>query len=229
MDKKDLLKLPLEEKESLSRKLIHESAEKFNNNIGILFSGDRDSTMLLHCVMTVFDGRIPWKVFKTETGVEFPEVKEFTAEISGKWGFELITLRNDEALKTIEIAKDKTECCRLLKEVPLNKAVVDYSLSAMMNSERWNEREPEPNKDFFTANESPAFTIVQPILHFKELDIWAYIKKYNIPYCNLYKKGIRTIDCKPCTKSPGFNRSGRSEGTGDKTEVMSRLKSLGYL
>lgn len=204
----------MEEKEALSRKLIQESAEKFNNNIGILFSGDRDSTVLLHCVMSAFDSKIPWKVFKIETGLEFPEVKEFTDDLAGKWNFELITLRNYEALSAIEPAKDKTECCRLLKEVPLNKAVGDYGLSALLSAERWNNCKAE---------------IIQPIQHFKELEIWAYIRKYNIPYCNLYKKGVRTIDCKPCTKSPGFNKSGRSEGAGDKTEVMSRLKSLGYL
>lgn len=204
----------MEEKEASSRKLIQESADKFNNNIGILFSGDRDSTMLLHCVMTAFDGRIPWKVFNIETGAEFPEVKEFINKLAGKWDFELIKLRNDEAIKTIEIAKDKNECCRLLKEVPLNKAVEEYGLSAVMSTEKWNNCKAE---------------IVQPVLHFKELEIWAYIKNYNIPYCNLYKKGVRTIDCKPCTKSPGFSKSGRSEGAGDKTEVMSRLKSLGYL
>ncbi len=223
-----LTEIPLEEKERYSKKIIQEAYEKFGNEIAIAFSGGKDSTTLLHLVKTSFDGKIPWKVFTLDTSAEFREIKEFTHRIAIEWNFELIILRNEDALKRIEIAKDKTQCCYLLKAVPINKAIVDYGLKALMTAVRWDEQEARVNEEFFSQRENPSHIRVHPILHFREIDIWAYIKKYNIPYCELYRKGYRSIDCEPCTRpygGEGGERGGRDQ---DKEEVMRRLRAMGY-
>lgn len=227
MDKK-LVEMSLDDKEAYSKKVILEANEKYGKNIAVAFSGGKDSTTLLHLIKTAFDGKIPWKVFTLDTSAEFKEITEFTHRMAEEWNFELITLRNDEALKTIEIAKDKAECCYHLKAVPINKAIVDYGLNALVTAVRWDEQEARINEEFFTQRESPPHMRIQPILHFREIDIWAYIKKYHIPYCELYKKGYRSIDCEPCTRphgSEGAERGGRDH---DKEEVMKRLRAMGY-
>ncbi len=227
MDKK-LMEMLLEEKEAYTKKIIIEAYERFGNDIAIAFSGGKDSTTLLHLVKTAFDGRIPWKVFTLDTSVEFEEIKQFVHRMANEWEFELITLRNDEALKSIEIAKDKTECCYLLKAVPINNAIKDYGLKALMTAVRWDEQEARINEEFFTLRENPPHIRVQPILHFREVDIWAYIKKYNIPYCELYKKGYRSIDCEPCTRIHGAGGAERGGRDQDKEEAMRRLRAMGY-
>ncbi|MBM4137659.1 MAG: phosphoadenosine phosphosulfate reductase family protein [Nitrospira sp.] len=227
MDKK-LMGMSLEEKEVYSKKVILDTKEKYGNNIAIAFSGGKDSTTLLHLVKTAFNGIIPWKVFTLDTSAEFKEIINFVHRIEKEWGFELIALRNDDALKTIEIAKDKAECCYLLKAVPINNAIKNYGLKALMTAVRWDEQEARINEEFFTQRENPPHMRVQPILHFKEFDIWSYIKKYNIPYCELYKKGYRSIDCEPCTRQHGPGGAERGGRDQDKEEVMRRLRAMGY-
>lgn len=227
MDNK-LIEMPIEDKEAYSKKIILQADEKYGKDVAIAFSGGKDSTTLLHLVKTAFNGRIPWKVFTLDTGVEFKEIKEFTHRMSAEWNFELITLRNNEALKTIEIAKDKAECCYLLKALPINNAIKDYGLKALITAVRWDEQESRINEEFFTQRDNPSHMRVQPILNFKEIDIWTYIKKYNVPYCELYRKGYRSLDCEPCTRlhgSAGAERGGRDQ---DKEEVMRRLRAMGY-
>ncbi|MFN3740905.1 MAG: phosphoadenosine phosphosulfate reductase family protein [Thermodesulfovibrionales bacterium] len=223
-----LMEMPLQEKEAHSKKIILEAYERYGNDIAIAFSGGKDSTTLLHLVKTSFNDIIPWKVFTLDTGAEFKEIREFTHRIAEEWNFELVSLRNNEALRTIEIAKDKAECCYLLKAVPINKAIVDYGLKALMTAVRWDEQEARINEEFFTQRENPSHMRVQPILHFKEIDIWAYIKKYNIPYCELYRKGYRSIDCEPCTRKQGPGGTERGGRDQNKEEVMKRLRAMGY-
>jgi phosphoadenosine phosphosulfate reductase len=227
MDSK-LIAMPLHEKEAFGRKTILEAKDRYDGDVGVAFSGGKDSTTLLHLIKTVFDGRIPWKVFTLDTSVEFKEIREFTHRMAEEWNFELVSLRNDEALKTIEIAKNKEECCYLLKAVPINSAIVDYGLKALMTAVRWDEQSARINEQFFTQRENPSHMRVQPILHFKEIDIWTYIKKYNIPYCELYRKGYRSIDCEPCTRPHGSASSERGGRDQDKEEVMRRLRAMGY-
>ena len=69
---------------------------------------------------------------------------------------------------------------------------------------------------------------IHPILHFREIDIWSYIRKYNVPYCELYHKGYRSLGCMPCTKlssAEGPERAGCDQA---KEEIMQRLRDLGY-
>jgi phosphoadenosine phosphosulfate reductase len=228
MDRDDLLNLSLEKKVTLSHKIIAEAIEKFSTNLAIAFSGGKDSTTLLHLTQTAFNGRIPWKVFTLATGAEFSEITQFVQQMAADWNFELITLSNTAAIKTIEHGKDPVQCCYLLKAVPIMEAIKQYNLRALMVAVRWDEQEARINEDFFTQRNNPLHVRVQPLLHFREIDIWAYIKKHNLPYCQLYRQGYRSLDCEPCTRPHGFQgveRGGRRQG---KEEVMRQLREAGY-
>lgn len=94
---------------------------------------------------------------------------------------------------------------------------------------------------------------IHPLLHWTELDVWKYIKKYNLPVNPLYfskgGKRYRSLGCMPCTypidskasnideiieeleknlKSDDFieERSGRNL---DKEKIQRRLRALGYM
>jgi len=65
-----------------------------------------------------------------------------------------------------------------------------------------------------------------PILHFRETDIWSYIRKYDLPFCELYRQGYRSLDCAPCTgRGGGSERGARAK---DKEAAMQRLREMGY-
>jgi phosphoadenosine phosphosulfate reductase len=224
---KEFVRMPLERKEEYSKEIIREAYEKFGSHVAIAFSGGKDSTTLLHLVRTIFNGEIPWKVFTLDTGAEFKEIKEFMRKLAGEWGFNLIFLRNNDIPDTISPSQDKAECCYARKVIPVNTAIVDHNLKALMTAVRWDEQPARVGEQFFAPKENPPHVRVQPILHFRELDIWSYIKKHSVPYCKLYKMGYRSIDCEPCTSigRAGTEREGRDP---DKEKVMERLREAGY-
>lgn len=48
-------------------------------------------------------------------------------------------------------------------------------------------------------------TLVNPIIDWTDNDVWEFIHKFNIPYCELYDKGMKRLGCIGC---PMGNRNG---------------------
>ena len=109
---------------------------------------------------------------------------------------------------------------------------------------RWDEHPERAKETYFSPRIDPEHIRVHPMLHFTWLDVWQYIKQFNVPFNPLYLKGYTSLGCKPCTskvKKDGFRdideiiafikqgkakeRAGRDI---DKELVMERLRKLGY-
>ncbi len=226
MDKRRLYEWTLEGKEKESRKLLKDVIEKFGmEKVAVAWSGGKDSTTVLHLVKQEF-GEIKMPVVFIDTSVKFKEIYSFRNKIAQDWHLNLIVVKNEEALKTIKIAQNKEECCYLLKTLPLSEAIATYGWQALITAVRWDEQEARANETYIISKENPRHTRIHPILHFRELDIWAYIRKYNVPYCELYHKGYRSLGCETCTKiGTRAERTGRDQ---NKEEIMHRLRALGY-
>jgi len=69
--------LPLRLKIQLSKKRIQQFYEHFDGKVYVSFSGGKDSTVLLHLVRSIYP-EVP-AVF-IDTGLEYPEVKQFVKE-----------------------------------------------------------------------------------------------------------------------------------------------------
>jgi phosphoadenosine phosphosulfate reductase len=69
---------------------------------------------------------------------------------------------------------------------------------------------------------------VNPVEYFSDKDIWDYIKEFNPPYCSVYYKGYRNIDCIQCTLPPRERVNESVEAEQDKKEMAEKLRSLGY-
>jgi len=228
MDELRMNQWSLEEKEAESRKILREAIEKYGKDkIGVAWSGGKDSTTVLHLIKQEF-GEVPIPVVFIDTSVKFPEIYAFRDKLAKTWNLNLSIARNDEALKTIKIAEDKQECCYLLKTIPIRQTIETNGWQALITAVRWDEQEARRDEVYISPRVNPSHTRIQPILHFREIDIWSYIRKYNVPYCELYHKGYRSLGCMPCTRlgSPdGLERSGRDQS---KEEIMQRLRDLGY-
>ena len=42
---------------------------------------------------------------------------------------------------------------------------------------------------------------VNPLAHWSEAQVWAYVKEHALPYSPLYDRGYRSIGCAPCTRA----------------------------
>jgi sulfate adenylyltransferase subunit 2 len=91
---------------------------------------------------------------------------------------------------------------------------------------------------------------IHPILHWRELDVWEYIKREGMPIHPMYfaknGKRYRSLGCEPCTlpiESSAANvddivnelkttkiaeRSGRAQDK-EKVFTMQKLRALGYM
>jgi phosphoadenosine phosphosulfate reductase len=217
----------LYEKEKKSIEIINKAIEHYGiESIGVAWTGGKDSTTVLHLIKQAF-GYIPFKVINIDTTVDFPEIYEFINKIKNEWNIDLRVFKNEDASKFIQISKDHGECCYHLKTLPLNQAIVSLKIRALITALRWDEQEARSEEKYFSPREKPEHVRVQPILHFREVDIWQYIKKHNVPYCNLYNKDYRSLGCVPCTtiSTDSHERGGRAQ---NKEQIMAKLRELGY-
>ena len=126
----------------------------------------------------------------------------------------------------------------LMKTVAMNVFMENQGVMALSTAIRWDEQEARIEESFFSHRENPDHTRIHPILHFKERDIWNTIHQEKIPFCSLYYQGYRSLGAKGSTTKdsdvPAWEqdlehtteRAGRGQ---DKEQIMSQLRSLGYM
>ena len=218
----------------LSRKIdsaletIKEARRRFGEDIGVGFTGGKDSTVLLYLIKKAFNGIIPFKVINIDTGLEFKEIYAFIGRIKNEWALDLRVFSEKDSLMNIKADLSKEECCLKFKTVPLKKAVTDLKLKALMTGVRRDEHPARSDETFFSERDNPTHTRVHPILQFTEKDIWNFIRAEGIPYCGLYDEGYRSLDCEPCTGKSDMNGPERSGRSSEKDSIMDKLRSFGY-
>jgi phosphoadenosine phosphosulfate reductase len=105
----------------------------------------------------------------------------------------------------------RKSCCAARKVEPLNRALKD--LDAWMTGLRREQavtradvRKIEVDKDH------GGIVKINPLVDWSHEEVWAYIRKNNVPYNRLHKQGYPSIGCAPCTRAvePGEDlRAGR--------------------
>lgn len=201
-------------------------------------------------------------------GQHFEKVHEFVEHWGEKWDFEIITARNDDLIEkaeepgedvpvevlnernknelerlnwekdTVPFLMDTEAGNHLLKTVATDMMLEKHGFKAMMTGVRWDEQKARRNEVFFSPRENPDHMRVQPILPFKEREVWEATFKLDIPKNPLYEQGYRSLGSKISTEKPGEKpaweqdlestkeRKGRAQ---DKEEIMERLRDLGYM
>jgi len=262
----DLKKL---EEKSIS--IIREAMTQFKNP-AVMWSMGKDSTALLWLMRKALFGKLP-PVIHIDTGRKFPEMYEFRDKLAKEWNLNLIIAKNQQALDSGVSEKNKFECCTKLKTEALKKCLEKHNFDALFLAIRRDEHGIRAKERYFSPrnkqfkwdykNQPPEMWDlfkgifedgthfrVHPILHWKEIDIWEYMKKEKIPANPLYfaKKGkrYRSLGCIPCTspidskaddidkiikeikETKVAERSGRSQDK-EKEYMMQKLRALGYM
>jgi phosphoadenosine phosphosulfate reductase len=224
--------MTFEEKVEKAREVIRETADRFpHDSICIAWTGGKDSTVILHMVREMYDGKIPFKVMFNDSTFEFKEIMEFVDRIEKDWEFDLIRvphMKEDlDAYHKTDSKDEKMEILRIAKINAINFALDEYDINAFVAGIRWDEHEARSDETYFS--ERPSHMRVHPILHFTLEDIWTYIKTFDVPYVNLYDKGYKSLGEEPFTKpvdDPNAPERAGREATKEKT--MNRLRKLGY-
>lgn len=129
----------------------------------------------------------------------------------------------------------------LMKTVVQNEYIEKNKVKALVTGIRWDEQDARHNETYISPRGddfTPDHVRVHPILHFTEADVWEATLGNEVPYCELYKEGYRSLGAKGTTTKksdkPAWEqdlestteREGRAQ---DKEEIMKRLRDLGYM
>ena len=215
LDNKDDLKVLVEklnfkEKVERSLALISEAYQKHGNSLVVANSLGKDSVAVWHLVKRVnskIRGFIVTTRFKPKETIEFmnqeviryPELKIYKSDVDIP----------PELYKT-----DPDRCCDLLKVGPVKRAVEEMKVDCWITGLRCTEG--RTRTDYKEVEErDEGLMKLNPILIWKEREIWQYLALYGVKVNPLYAEGYRSLGCEPCTKvtSEGDERSGRWIGT----------------
>lgn len=109
---------------------------------------------------------------------------------------------------------DPDLCCDVYKVEPVRRAVEEMKVKCWITGLRCTEG--RTRTDYLEVEERDKGLIkLNPILLFKEREIWQYLAVYGVPANELYKHGFRSLGCSPCTgiTADDNERAGRWIGT----------------
>ncbi len=210
-DLKELVEtLNFKEKVERSLRLISEAYEKYGNGLVVANSLGKDSVVVWDLVKRVSKDI---RGFIVTTRFKPPETVQFMNEEVARYP-ELRVYRNDAALPDKLYETDPDRCCDLLKVEPVKRAIEEMGVTCWVTGLRCTEG--RTRTDFQEVEERDEGLIkLNPVLIWKEREIWQYLALYNVKVNPLYAEGYRSLGCAPCTKitSDDNERAGRWIGT----------------
>jgi sulfate adenylyltransferase subunit 2 len=214
--------------------IIREVASECENPV-LLFSGGKDSAVLLHLAVLAFaPARLPFPVMHVDTGHNFPEVIAYRDEFVARAGARLVVASVQESIDAGRVVEDTAPRAsrNRLQSVTLLDAIAEHGFDAAFGGGRrdedkarakerilsfrdrfgrWDPRSqrPEPwdvlNARIRKGEHLRAF----PLSNWTELDIWRFIEAEQIPLPTIYFAHRRVV----------VERDGMLLGVGGPVEI----------
>jgi len=207
--------------ESESIHIIREVAGEFERPV-LLFSGGKDSTVLLHVALKAFwPAPLPFALLHVDTGHNLPEVLAFRDEIVERHNLRLVVANVEDYLADGRLTERPDGIRNPLQTIPLLEAITDNKFDAVLGGGRrdeersrakerifslrnafgqWDPKKQRPELwSLYNGRHAPGEHVrVFPISNWTELDVWRYIARENVQLASLYYAHEREV----------FNRDG---------------------
>lgn len=202
--------LNFKEKVERSLQLIDEAYKKFGDGLVVANSLGKDSVAVWDLAK-----RVSPKIrgFIVTTRFKPKETKEFMKETVSKYP-EIKVYENNEKIPDQLYKTDPDKCCDILKVEPTRWAVKEMKVTCWVTGLRCTEGRTRTDFKEVEERDKGLFKL-NPILIWKEREIWQYLALHRIPVNPLYSEGYRSLGCEPCTRitNDEDERGGRWLGT----------------
>ncbi len=211
VDIKELVEgLNFKEKVDRSLSLISDAYHEYGDGLVVANSLGKDSVAvwdLAKKVNSKIRGFIVTTRFKPRETVEF--MREEVARFP-----EMRVFRNDSEIPDELYKTDPNRCCDILKVEPTRRAISEMDITCWVTGLRCTEG--RTRMDFKEIEErDPGLLKLNPILVWREREVWQYLALNGVVVNPLYAEGYRSLGCAPCTRitQAGDERAGRWLGT----------------
>jgi phosphoadenosine phosphosulfate reductase len=160
-------------------------------------------------------------IFSLNTGRLHAETVGMIDRVRERYGYEIEQFhpRNDAVdtyvaehglnafYESVELRK---RCCEIRKVEPLNRALAE--VEAWVTGQRREQSVTRAELDEEEHDAARDIAKYNPLADWSEADVWAYLKRCDVPVNPLHARGYPSIGCEPCTRAirPGEDsRAGR--------------------
>ena len=215
---KDYTLSHLQELESESIHVIREVAGQFENPM-ILFSGGKDSVLVLHLAYKAFyPSKIPFTVVHVDTGHNFQETLDFRDRVLKQYRADLVVEYVQDSIDKGRVKEEKgpNASRNKLQSVTLMDAIGKHQFDAALGGARRDEEKARAKERFFShrdefgqwdprqqrpelwntfngRKEHGEHFRVFPISNWTEMDVWHYLQAEQIPLPSLYFSHKREV------------------------------------
>jgi sulfate adenylyltransferase subunit 2 len=196
--------------------ILREVAASFERP-ALLFSGGKDSCVVLHLARKAFDDRLPFPLLHIDTGHNFPEVIAFRDQRVAELGERLVVGHLDDSIArgTVRLAHP-LEGRNAHQTVTLLEAIEEHRFDALIGGARRDEEKARAKERIFSHRDSfgqwqpkeqrpELWTLFNtrhrpgehfrafPISNWTELDVWLYIAREQVPLPAMYYAHERQV------------------------------------
>ena len=208
----------LQELENEAIYIMREVAAQFERKV-ILFSGGKDSIVLVHLAKKAFwPAKMPFSLMHIDTGHNFDETLKFRDDLAKELGVELIVKFVQDSIDNGRVTEEQgiNASRNKAQSVTLLDAIEELNIDVAIGGGRRDEEKARAKERFFShrnefgqwdpKNQRPELWNifngrkhqgehfrVFPISNWTELDVWQYIMNENIKLPELYYTHRRKI------------------------------------
>ncbi|MDC0932654.1 phosphoadenylyl-sulfate reductase [Arcobacteraceae bacterium] len=148
-------------------------------------------------------------IFTLDTGRLHPETYNVMDETNLKYNVKLnVFFPKNEMIEKLyetqgvnghfESIDNRKNCCGIRKMEPLKRAL--KPLKVWFTGLRAAQSVTRTDMPIVEFDENFDVIKVNPLINWREEDVWEYINDNNVPYNKLHKQGYPSIGCAPCTR-----------------------------
>jgi phosphoadenosine phosphosulfate reductase len=187
--------LNFKEKVSRSLNLIEEAFSRYGDALVVANSLGKDSVAVWDLAKRV-NPRI--RGFVVTTRYKPRLTREFMDRLVERYP-ETAVYENNAPIPEDLYSQNPDECCRILKVEPVRWAIEEMKVECWVTGLRCTEG--RTRTDYREVEERDQDLIkLNPILLWKEREVWQYLALYGVAVNPLYREGYRSLGCEPCTQ-----------------------------